>query len=484
MSISTKVCIIGAGVAGLKTAHTLLSDPQSPFKSDDVVIVEAQDHIGGRIYTDSKSSKIGATYDLGASWFHDILTNSVLRDSIASGIFDPKLDGYFDDRSTVYFSSDVNGKIDVEELKLVQVVAEIEAFIEIHYANVETEDMLLREVVALYMDERNPFLSLEQKKFCSRMMRYLELWYGLDSDRISAKFSVMRHRGRNLFNKKGYASLIEYLANGAGCRILTDKPVKTIFRLTKDQPHHAIFTIDGTRICADYLVVAVPHSILALKEEHECGIKWQPPLPLQLQRSFDTIHFGALGKVVLEFDHIWWDVQEDRLVVLPDQQGKSNTRKIPDKDYVPKPFEYPIYIVNYARINPGKNSLVVLIQSPVTEYLEKNPALAWLYLRPMLQRLQVTGTQFADPINTIVTNWTQNTYIRGSYCALYVGDNPVDEIVQLSGEHDFCGLGSESTVRFAGEHTVSDGAGCVHGAYDSGERAARWILDNVTNTDH
>lgn len=490
MNITTRVCIIGAGISGLKTAHTLLTTPKTSFKSEDVVIVEAQDRVGGRIKTDTTSSKIGATYDLGAAWFHDALTNSVLRDSINNGSFQPETDGYFDDKATAYYAMEVEGKIDAENFKLEQIIDDIETFIEIHYSSLDTDDMLLKDVVSLYMDEQRRFLTSEQKQFCSRMMRYMELWYGIDHEKISGKYSVMSHQGRNLYNKKGYWSLVENLLGALDCKILTSKPVKTITRKSsKNDPYHTVKTTDGSMISAEYLVVTVPHSVLALEEMHDYGIQWVPRLPKPMYESFQSIHFGSLGKVVLEFDHVWWEISQDRIVVLANDLSKSDKSKndLPSSDLsdtIPKPFDYPIYVVNYARIHPGKDSLVVLTQSPVTEFLEANPQLAWSYLRPMLQKLlhnvptNLGPCSIPDPINTFVTDWTQNPYIRGSYCALHVGDDPIDEIVQLSGEHDVCGLGSTSTVRFAGEHTASDGAGCVHGAYDSGDRSAKWIINH------
>ena len=44
---STKVLIIGAGVSGLKAAETILS--KSFLTGDDVLVVEAQNRIGGRL---------------------------------------------------------------------------------------------------------------------------------------------------------------------------------------------------------------------------------------------------------------------------------------------------------------------------------------------------------------------------------------------------------------------------------------------------
>ncbi|OBA22993.1 amine oxidase [Metschnikowia bicuspidata var. bicuspidata NRRL YB-4993] len=477
MAMHKKVCIIGAGVSGLRAAHKLLTAKDTLLLPSDVIILEAQARIGGRIKTDTTLSKLGLTYDLGAAWFHDALTNSVLYSSIEDGSFDVESDGYFNDKDMCYYAKEHPGRVDAAGLKLEQVVEDIEKFIEIHFLHsLGVPDVSLSEIVALYMKKQDCFLTAPQKQLCGRMCRYLELWYGISAHKMSGKHAVMSHQGRNLYNKKGYSFLVEKLQSQTKCTIMTSEQVTTIQRDISGQNfRHLVTTAAGTEIAADYLVVTVPQSILALDAEHSYGLTWDPPLPARIQQSLKTIHFGALGKVIFEFSEIWWDASEDAFEVLADENTGADVATASGLDI--SPFMYPIYVFNYATIQPSAASLVILTQSPVTEYLEAKPHLAWAYMKPMLAKISMQ--QICEPINTIVTDWTQNPYSRGSYSALHVGDDPSDAIIQLSGEYESCGLGISSTVRFAGEHTIADGAGCVHGAYDSGERAADWILKHL-----
>ena len=64
------VVIVGAGVAGLAAAGELRANG-----FDDVVVLEARDRIGGRVWTDTIGD--GFPIDLGASWIHGIDGNPI-----------------------------------------------------------------------------------------------------------------------------------------------------------------------------------------------------------------------------------------------------------------------------------------------------------------------------------------------------------------------------------------------------------------------
>lgn len=64
------VIIIGAGIAGLRCAHQLIHDKDVK----DVLVVEAQDHIGGRIRTDTEFIP-GFPIEIGAEMLHGANTS-------------------------------------------------------------------------------------------------------------------------------------------------------------------------------------------------------------------------------------------------------------------------------------------------------------------------------------------------------------------------------------------------------------------------
>lgn len=468
----TEICVVGAGVAGLGAASHLVNAPGTPFNCKNVLVLEAQDRIGGRILTDRTSSKLGLSYDLGAAWFHDSLTNSVLQRLIEEASFSVPKDGYFDDKDERVYGSE--GEIDVVGLKLNRMLEDFERYIDIHYFDsLETPDILLREMADVFVAKYSALLTDVQKKYCGRMARYLETWYGISHDDISAKYASMDHEGRNLHNKQGYDRVIETLAKNAN--VVLHQQVSHIKRNNSDNEYNIrVETSQGKVIYCNYVIVAVPQSILQLPVGHPYGITWTPALPLNIQEALRTIHFGALGKVIFEFESIWWDSSEDRFLILGDEISGDSSKKLSAR---PDLFSYPAYIVNYSAVKgiAHSGSLVILTQNPLTEYLESHPHEAWAYFKPMVSKFAKNSVP--EPINTITTLWTQNPHVRGSYLALHTGDDPSDLILQLSGQSP-TSLGA-SRVRFAGEHTILDGSGCVHGAYNSGIREAEWILNHA-----
>lgn len=119
-----KVAIVGAGVSGLKAAETLISSGK--IGKDEIVVLEAQDHVGGRIQDSSiGQSKLEVAYALGAMWYHDSLVNSVLYELLESGLLKDD-DVYYDDKDGPTYTSD--GLLDMSGLQINRVMEEAGQF--------------------------------------------------------------------------------------------------------------------------------------------------------------------------------------------------------------------------------------------------------------------------------------------------------------------------------------------------------------------
>jgi polyamine oxidase len=457
--MTKKVVIVGGGIAGIKAALEL--DAQGI----EYQILEAKDRLGGRLHTvQGKNTK----YDLGASWYHETLNNALFDEEVSDKT--DELKWFFDDAPLKVIAEDgeVHGS-----LKLEPIGHEIYKFAELEsYKDLEKDESLY-DVIIRYLKTRKHLLSDEQILKASQYARRLELWHGIEIKTLSSKDAMIDNAGRDALALH-YDKVLKRHTDRLDMAKVSLKTVVTCVQRVDNCKKIIITTKSGEKHQADYAIIAVPQSILQLEEGNEGHIEFEPRLPKRIIDGLQRVHFGALGKVVLEFDKVFWPTDSERIYVMSTPpsgflEAIRNDTEVPEHDSsAPTTWDYPLLFLNLA-MSFKIPSFVVLTQSPLTDYLEANPSVVWKYLKPIVCKL--AGTEdVPDPSNQIVTQWTQDPYQRGSYSACYPGDDPLEPILALEN-----GFGN---VRFAGEHTILEGAGCVHGAWSSGIREAKYIIDN------
>lgn len=458
-----RCCIVGGGISGLKAASDLAA------AGVEVVVLEARDRLGGRILTNHTGQ---APYDMGASWFHDTLANPLFTASREAG---HQLH-YGDDEPVVLTSS---GPVP-QNAKLRPVLEEMLKFTEhTFFESLEVEDTSVQNMAYRYIHHQRDLLTETQVRLVPQLARDLELWHGISWLAMSAKYALIDHQGRDSYMKSGYDTLIQAFE-----ALLPENSIRLSLVVTKiSRSHGGVWvTTNGTAALFDYVVVTVPQSVLALPASAVAGIEWQPPLPLVITEALDQMSFGSLGKVVMEFPEVFWP-SEDRFLCLADpdeslvrQLLAGELVEVPVQTVaglvaragVPQPWDWPVNFFNLHLIY-GVPTLMALVQSPLTNHLEQTPEDAWSVLEPMVAQIaKAAGKPCLAPTKVLVTDWSLSPFSRGSYSAAEPGNDPTDIIVQLSE-----GL---NRVRFAGEHTIGEGAGCVHGAWASGQREAQYIL--------
>jgi monoamine oxidase len=78
----------------------------------------------------------------------------------------------------------------------------------------------------------------------------------------------------------------------------------------------------------------------------------------------------------------------------------------------------------------------------------------------------------------LVTNWSEQKHIRGAYSyTRYDGGNP-DDPTALQARVEIGKPHAGGRILFAGEATCVEAYGTAHGAYRSGKRAAKQILNS------
>ncbi|CDO94540.1 unnamed protein product [Kluyveromyces dobzhanskii CBS 2104] len=499
------VIVIGAGISGLKaTADLCAKDVGS------VVCIESRDRIGGRLNT---LTGLNGKYDIGGSWHHDTLSNGLFLEEMELPE-NERAAFVFDDEDTACLIDKEIGVVKVEQLECLK--REFEKYVEMkYYESLDVEDVSYFRLCVEFCYKRRQLLTDEQLFRLPQLLRHIELWHGVDWYTLSGKWSGIEHNGRNALVLH-YDKILARIAKPIYDKIRLSESVTMVKKLLNGK--YEVITDKGKYFC-DYCIVTVPQSVLTISCEDDeqvrveddaklrARISFEPPLNEDITEALTTkSSFGSLGKVVFEFDSVKWSDECSRVLIAHEQPKNfvETMRSATDLDtaiagveqLLPKSLENswknPVYFLNLAK-NTNTASLVALIQQPVTEYVETlTTDEVELFFRPVLNKLlnslnsqdyvsDLEGkVQQSDaPIlkNIITSNWSSDPFSLGAYSACKPGDDPMDLVIALN-----VGQGN---LRFAGEHTIMDGAGCAYGAWESGKREANYILEKLfTGSDY
>ena len=411
------VAIIGAGVAGLAAGQAL---HQSGAK---VVLLEARERIGGRIWTDHN---LGVPVDMGAASIHGTKGNPIRKIAKRLGIRRQKAD--FD--SYVCFLQDgsrvEDAMIDATEKKFRKRVKKLRRAAQPDETLADTvnrtcpellSDPLLRMQVAIELefDVGGPLACLSATHW--------------DDDSL--------FKGPDLHLPDGYDAIAAHLAEGLDIRL------SQIVRAIKRSETSVRIETDGEEIEADYCICTVPIGVLKAQ-----SIAFEPSLPAAIQSAIDAIGAGNADKVALKFDTVFWDNDAEYIGYAGDERGR-----------------YP-YLLNLNTIIPGCNILV--------SYAVGDFGRAWqgqddetIQADLLTMLADIYGDAVPEPHAMLISRWTQDPFSRCSYSYAALP----------ASKADFRTLQSivDDRLLFAGEHTSGRYRGTVHGAYLSGIRAAEAI---------
>ena len=210
---------------------------------------------------------------------------------------------------------------------------------------------------------------------------------------------------------------------------------------------------------ADAVVVTLPLGILKRGD-----VEFKPALPPWKQNAINSIGFGLLNKVFLKFENVFWDIDNDYVGYASSTHG-----------------EFYLF-VNLVPVS-GTPVLMSLISGSFAEKLEKKTDEQIVdYAMKILQNMFANKHKSSNkknsnkwkkipqPTDYYVTRWKQDPFARGSYSYIAKGSN---------GDHyDKLSYSVKDKLYFAGEATIRKWPASVHGAYLSGIREARKIMNN------
>jgi len=429
------IIIVGAGAAGLMAAYQLAKAGKK------VTVLEACNRTGGRIRTIDNTLFFNQA-ELGAEFVHGNLplTLGLLKDA---GIAYHPAGGEMWQYSNGTLTKDAAGMIANWDI-LMEKLDTLQA------------DMTLNDFLEQY------FGGLQFDELRSSVLKYAAGYDTSDPSRVSV-LALRREwqdedEGAQYRIEGGYCTLISYLASTVkkhGGLIYLNAPVATI----QWQPGHVkVITADGEKYEAAKAILAIPLGVWQAPDTAKGHIRFEPPVTRQTE-ALQQMGFGAVIKVLLQFDNAFW-------VDAVTEEPVGNSLK--DMAFLLSGEALPTWWTQAPEHSPL-----------LTGWLGGAEAAKWAD-KPAEEILQISLQSLANIFNrsadwlkgklvaSHIINWTAAPYIYGSYA--YDTVNTAQSIALLE-------MPVENTLFFAGEFMYQGTAmGTVEAALTSGKSVAERII--------
>ncbi len=403
-----RVIVVGAGFAGLAAADALAR------AGTEVVVLEARDRVGGRVWTRTLPS--GATIEMGAEFIlpgNDLVLATAAR--LGLSVFE---------KGTTYGDREPRGGIGVTRAELLAAFATVCAAVADGVLVGSVTDVLdaldlhpgAREAIMARVEVSTAYPADDQAADVLA-----------ESATILGDFATHSVAGGN-------QRIATALAAGLGDAVHLESPVERV-SWSEDGVRVAA---GGSELAGDRAVIAVPASVLD-------RIAFDPPLPAERARAFAAVTYGQAAKLFLP---------------LEAPAPPSATLAVRDRYWVftqLSPDGGPLAVVgSFAGSAEGLDRLAVA----------DGPD-AWVAsIRALRPDLAIPPDHAMGPDAVILSTWHDDPWVRGAYSAQSLR-SPLDEAALVA---------PVGPVHFAGEHTAGEQHGLMEGALRSGVRAAEEIL--------
>lgn len=441
--MSEKVIVVGGGMAGIAADRTL---HDAGF---DVTILEARGRLGGRTHTDHS---LGTPIDLGASWIHGVDGNPMAplaeKLKIANGYTD------FLNRSltAVQAFAEDGSLLDAKEyakgLQLGAGSFDLAVGSELHPSpdNART----LKEWIEYGLPKPNGLSFAAEEGFRYQSLISTEYVSAADWDELDLILQGQTARlpgGDYLLHgcdgRGGFNLITDYLAAGLDVHLKT-----AVQGIEVSDKGARLETSSGIMDC-DRIVLTVPLGVLKSKAIH-----FTPELPTAKGEAIARIGYGTYEKLVMRFDKFYWPKEAQRFNYLSTGETSLFHAWLNIGHYTGEPIIIAYHAHRRARrINEMSEG----------ELLEQTVG--------VMQRIFGDNGygQIPAPEAYVRTGWQHDPFSKGSYSFDRIGQRPDDRrvLAQPVGNRLF----------FAGEATHPHFHSSVHGAYETGVRAAREIME-------
>lgn len=422
------ILVIGAGMAGLAAARKLRD------AGKDVVVLEARDRIGGRLHTSQRW--IDAKVDLGATWIHgDGTLNPVanLARQIGARLATTRFDSQeaFDTNGAELGAS-ATAQMDSLQKALEAALAQ---------AQEADADLSVRDAARSGLNYASRS-ETDKNRIDFLINTTIEHEYGGEAERLSTRWynSDQAYGGNESLFLDGYQVMLDYLAQG-----LTIQLGQIVQTVSYQADGSVTVTTNQGSFTAQRVIITLPLGVL-----QSGAVQFTPALPSEKRVAIDKLGMGLLNKCYLRFPRVFWDASVDWI------------------NYVPSGAKYGQWAewVSFAR--PTGQPVLLGFNAAAFGREIEGWSDAAIVNSAMSTLRTMYGNGIPDPTDWIITRWDSDPYARGAYSCNVLGSTPemrTDLARNVS-----------NRLFFAGEATERLHFQTVHGAYESGLRAADEIL--------
>ncbi len=436
----TDVIVIGAGMAGLAAAKTLI---QQGYQ---VMVLEARDRIGGRILT---GGRWGTSTELGGSWLHSSQVNPLMKiikqEDIPVIPTQYRLTAPFNKfKSMTIYQGDGKVLSESSKHKNLELLAQFSSYLTQHKQEF-TDNTSYADAIQQFITLKN--LSPQDARYFDYFIRDIITFdNGADPNHVSASATELIASKEDLgpdllFKRGGYLQLLKEMVKNVP--VLLNQEVTNI---TYDQQGVEVQTTNHT-YRSRYVVVTLPLGVLKAN-----SVIFSPALPEEKIQAIKHLGVGTYNKAYLLFPEPFWDTKSEWLVFFPDERRRHQEF-----------YE----VLNYYKFYQ-QPILLVFMGGDFAKTMEKLSDKQTI--AHIMQRLRsVYGASIPDPTSYTISRWGHDPYANGSYLYPRIGatENEITALAKPIAQRIF----------FAGEATSKDNYGTVHGAYTSGIDAAKEIMD-------
>uniref|UniRef100_A0A674H805 [histone-H3]-N(6),N(6)-dimethyl-L-lysine(4) FAD-dependent demethylase n=1 Tax=Taeniopygia guttata TaxID=59729 RepID=A0A674H805_TAEGU len=433
------VIIVGAGAAGLAAARQLHNFGIK------VIVLEAKDRIGGRVWDDKTFT--GVTVGRGAQIVNGCVNNPMALMCEQLGIKMHKLGEKCDliQEGGRITDPTIDKRMDFHFNAILDVVSEWRK------DKTQHQDVALGEKIqeiykAFIQESGIQFCELEEKVLQFHLSN-LEYACGSNLSQVSARSwdhneFFAQFAGDHTLLTVGYSTVIDKLAEGLDIRL-------NFPSIDYSGEEVQITTADGTVWTTQKVLVTVP---LALLQKN--AIQFNPPLSEKKIKAINSLGAGVIEKIALQFPYRFWDSKI---------QGADFFGHVP-----PNSTQRGLFSVFYDMDPEGKESILmsVVTGDAVTTIKNLDDQQVLQQCMTVLREL-FKEQEVPDPVKFFVTRWSNDHWLQMAYSFVKTGG---------SGEaYDMIAEDIQGKVFFAGEATNRHFPQTVTGAYLSGVREASKI---------